>query len=957
MVVSVGAVVTAALVVGAVAEAGAVVGNGAATGSGGAGASGTPLSAQFADAAREFHVPLNVLMAVSYQETRWDSHHGQPSATGNYNVMGLTKVDPGDVKQPSASGLAAESAEAAGDDYRIRHIKHPSQRTPRDQAVTPTVNTADPTLHTLDAAASLIHEPTGALKTDTEQSIRGGAALLAQYEKSLTGGLPTDPGQWFPAVARYSQSPDTKGAQLFATRVFATIRTGMSRLTADGQQVVLPASSSVTPQGRTATTGSTGTTGTTATTGATPSSFATVTTPTADCPTSLSCQYVPAAYALSDPTDPTSYGNYDVANRPADGIAIRYIVIHDTEASYSSTINSFSALDDPEASAQYVIRSSDGQVTQMVSNTDEAIHAGNKYVNVHSIGVEHEGYAISGASWYTESQYESSAALVKYLAQKYGIPLDRQHIIGHDDVPGPIDSYVAGMHWDPGTFWDWNHYMALLGAPVPSNPAGAPLVAGEAVTVSIPFTTANEPTVTNCPTCAAIPAQPANFVYLRTSPSSSAPLLGDPYLHGTAAGTTEAADWGDKLVTGESFVVAAQQGDWTAIWYGGVKAWFYNPAGSFTAPAPAGTTVVTTAAGATSAPVYGRAYPETSAYPADLATVAASSTQQLTPLTQYTFPAGQEYVADVPVAGDFYYTMNINGDAPDDRTDVVGTTTYREIRYNHRIAFVNAADVRTSATTAPPAASKRWNLLGRDTGGGLWQYQGTGNPAAQLLSRYRVGGGWQAFNMIVPLDGMRADAQSSLVARDGNGVLWLYQGTGNAAAPFKPAVKVGGGWQAFNAIVGVGDVTGDGHADLVVRNASGVLYLYQGTGNAAAPFKPAVHVGSGWQVFNAIVGVGDVTGDGHADLVVRNASGVLYLYQGTGNAAAPFKAAVRVGTGWQTYKTIIGARDLNGDGKPDLIGIDANGVLWNHPGTGNAAAAFGARVQIGVGWGGFSTVV
>ena len=53
---------------------------------------------------------------------------------------------------------------------------------------------------------------------------------------------------------------------------------------------------------------------------------------------------------------------------------------------------------------------------------------------------------------------------MKYLAARFDIPLDREHIIGHDDVPGPLDANYAGMHWDPGPWWDWGHYMALLGA-------------------------------------------------------------------------------------------------------------------------------------------------------------------------------------------------------------------------------------------------------------------------------------------------------------------------------------------------------------------------------------------------------------------------------------------------------------------------------------------------------------
>ena len=40
-----------------------------------------------------------------------------------------------------------------------------------------------------------------------------------------------------------------------------------------------------------------------------------------------------------------------------------------------------------------------------------------------AIGIEHEGYAIEGATWYTESLYESSAALVRHLAHRYGVEM------------------------------------------------------------------------------------------------------------------------------------------------------------------------------------------------------------------------------------------------------------------------------------------------------------------------------------------------------------------------------------------------------------------------------------------------------------------------------------------------------------------------------------------------------
>ncbi len=51
--------------------------------------------------------------------------------------------------------------------------------------------------------------------------------------------------------------------------------------------------------------------------------------------------------------------------------------------------------------------------------------------------------------------------------------------------------------------------------------------------------------------------------------------------------------------------------------------------------------------------------------------------------------------------------------------------------------------------------------------------------------------------------------------------------------------------------------------------------------------------------------VPDVTDDGLPDLVARDASGVLWLYQGTANPASPFKPRIRIGAGWNAYTTLV----------------------------------------------------
>ena len=399
----------------------------------------------------------------------------------------------------------------------------------------------------------------------------------------------------------------------------------------------------------------------------------------AECPTGLVCRVAPAAYRQNK-SSPGDYGNYDLANRPTDGLAVRFIVIHDTEAAYQPTLALFQ---NPfaYASAHYVVRSADGLVTQTVPTTDVAWHAGNWWVNAHSVGIENEGYALAGTRWYTDRLYRSLAQLTRYLARRYGVPLDREHIIGHDQVPGQTSADQAGMHWDPGPYFDWARFMALVGAPIAPH---AGVSTRPIVTIAPNFAT-NKQLVSGCEAgvCAPSHPQPANFVYLHTAPRAGSPLVSDPYLVAAGGeprttGTTYAWDWGDKAVTGQSFAVAGRSGNWTAIWYGGAKAWLYDPAGRGSVTIPGSGTPITPKAGRAWIAVYGRAYP--------------SSTSTVA-LDRYRIPAGQVYVANDLVGADYYHATLFN--APHTYYLAKSAEKFYEISFNHRVAFVKASDVDT----------------------------------------------------------------------------------------------------------------------------------------------------------------------------------------------------------------------------------------------------------------------
>ncbi|MFF8973503.1 N-acetylmuramoyl-L-alanine amidase [Streptomyces sp. NPDC014995] len=149
---------------------------------------------------------------------------------------------------------------------------------------------------------------------------------------------------------------------------------------------------------------------------------------------------------------PATPSNYTKENRPSTHTVDR-VVIHVTQTTYSEALSIFQ---DPrkKVSAHYVVRSADGHVAQCVRESDIAWHAGNWDYNRHSIGIEHEGW-VDRPAYFTSALYEESARLTASVCDRYGIPKDRAHIIGHHEVPGTD-------HTDPGPNWDWARYMRLV---------------------------------------------------------------------------------------------------------------------------------------------------------------------------------------------------------------------------------------------------------------------------------------------------------------------------------------------------------------------------------------------------------------------------------------------------------------------------------------------------------------
>ncbi|MEU9166695.1 peptidoglycan recognition family protein [Streptomyces sp. NPDC048420] len=601
------------------------------------------LQRAFASAAAEYHVPQSVLLGVSYLQSRWDGHAGAPSVTGGYGPMHLTDAR---TALASAPHHSEGTEDARGDSARPALL--PETRVPASADV-------PARLETLPKAAELTGLSAEELREDPASNIAGGAALLAAAQKDLGEPLSQDPADWYGAVARFSGADDSATAAAYANDVYEVLRTGEERTTDAGQQVALAAQPGLTPDTAQL---------------AAQVGLRKLSARDTECPTTVSCEWIPAPYEQFGDND---YGNHDLGDRPASQ-SIKYIVIHDTEGAWEGVLN---LVQDPTyVSWNYTLRSTDGHIAQHVKAKDVAWHAGNWYVNAKSIGLEHEGFLANPDAWYTEAMYRSSARLVKYLSAKYGIPLDRQHILGHDNVPGPTTSTVAGMHTDPGPYWDWRHYFELLGHPFEATSTKL----GGLVTIRPDYAT-NRPRYTGCVTggepCA---SHGSSEVRLYSAPDESAPLITD--IGRGKAPTIDVNDLSSRVSTGQQYAVAGREGDWTAIWYLGQKAWFRNPQSDPTAVSAAGL-VVTPKVGLDSIPVYGRAYPEAAAYPTGI------PAQAVSPLP-YKVLKGQRYVVGDRVPGEYYYAVTFTTDS---HKVVVGQDLYYEIQYGHRVAYVRAADV------------------------------------------------------------------------------------------------------------------------------------------------------------------------------------------------------------------------------------------------------------------------
>jgi hypothetical protein len=343
-------------------------------------------------------------------------------------------------------------------------------------------------LSQLPDAAELAGYRLDEVRTYTSAATFAAAARLA--ERGAAGDPEVVDSAWWSAAAAFPDHDDLWLNHAFAFDVFATLQRGLSALDERGEPVAVPprridgldAVPYVRPPGLRG------------------ESFA------------ANTDY-PGADAWTPAHSSNQSGRSGTPQR---------VVLHTTEGSYSSAINWFR---DPisNVSAHYVLRRSDGHVTQMVRDGDKAWHACNN--NGDTIGIEHEGQSFNASQW-TPQLLESSAQLTAWLVQEYGIPLDRQHIVGHGEIQ---PSSCAGRS-DPGPYFPWDSYMARVAEII-----SGPVAVGGPVAFQVP----RDGDVVGDPVAVRVIAQETHHTELWSGPQLlTSGILGSPIHTAVTFGTT-----------------------------------------------------------------------------------------------------------------------------------------------------------------------------------------------------------------------------------------------------------------------------------------------------------------------------------------------------------------------------------------------------------------------------------
>lgn len=238
------------------------------------------------------------------------------------------------------------------------------------------------------------------------------------------------------------------------------------------------------------------------------------------------------------------------------------------------------------------------------------------------------------------------------------------------------------------------------------------------------------------------------------------------------------------------------------------------------------------------------------------------------------------------------------------------------------------------------AGSRRPDLVAVNSRGELRVFPNTGRR--NVGSPIDTGVVLDDVDLLLNVGDWDGDGRGDVMTRQAStGVLQLRRGLkGNRlAAP----VTAGTGWDSVTRIAAVGDVTGDGNPDLVGRAADGSDRVYPGNGSTG--FGTSFLARSDKVPGKAQVTVGFWDDDEIPDSALRRTDGTLWTWLSAKSSAE------EVATGLRRYDWVRGLGDVDGDGRADLVVRSrTSGSLYLLPGR---TTGFAPRRLMATGFGGY----
>jgi phospholipase/lecithinase/hemolysin len=260
---------------------------------------------------------------------------------------------------------------------------------------------------------------------------------------------------------------------------------------------------------------------------------------------------------------------------------------------------------------------------------------------------------------------------------------------------------------------------------------------------------------------------------------------------------------------------------------------------------------------------------------------------------------------------------------------------------NYGFTFVGTG-AGQMACTQPAGVTSAWALLCAQNGDGA---PSSFTPPAQLTDLFaddqHLAYAGQLLmsrffrNLVVPwaaVHDVNGDGKSDIIWRDtsGNVAIWEMNG-----AAFIATGSLGNVPPGTWSIVAVRDFNSDSKFDLLWRDNSGNTAIWFLNGTTIASTVSLGNIPNTWN----IAGTGDFNSDGYGDILWQDTSGNLVVWlMGSGGQIS---STGGLGNLNPTVWSVVGIADFNGDGKSDILWRDSSGnvAMWFMNGTAVSSAA------------------